>query len=97
MNYIDRDAKEIRSELPEGSDLPSGDLDALFRLYALLLLVKGSDVSAQDVHNAWAVWMSSTDPAHESIKPFNELDRGTRREDDVYVSAIKKVASKRSR
>jgi hypothetical protein len=97
MNYIDRIAKEIRSAVPDGSDLPAGDLDALFRLYALLLLVKRSDVSAEDVHNAWAVWMSSNDPSHESIKPFYELDHGTRHEDDLYVSAIKKVASQQGR
>lgn len=93
MNYIDRLAQGIRGEVrPE--DLPEGDLGELFRLYALLVRVKGVDTTAADVHDAWAVWMSGQDAEHESIRPFEELDRPTRAEDVPYLRAVLAIAAR---
>ena len=95
MTYIDdlTDdlAREVRADL-----LPPGDPRGLFRLYALLALAKGVDVTAEDVHNAWAVWMSETDPNHRSLRPFAELDADTRAADEPFVDAIRRIASDRS-
>lgn len=94
MNYIQRLAQEIRHEVPEGK-LPHEDMEALFLAYATLLLAKGGQVAPADVHNAWAAWMTTIDPSHEALKPFEELDTDTRQQDSPYLVAIRTVASRR--
>jgi hypothetical protein len=86
--YIERLATDIRSRVPTHL-VPSGNVDALFLLYAALALAKGEKVDRRDVHNAWAAWMASTQPSHESIRPYDDLPAATRREDDPFVSAIR--------
>jgi hypothetical protein len=93
--YLNDIANEIRDEVP-GSALPEGPTLPLFRLYGVLLLAKGADVSPRDVHNAWVAWMASRDPDHESLVPFDALDSATQEEDSPYVVAIKKVARRRA-
>jgi hypothetical protein len=92
MSYLDEIAAEIKRRLPPEL-LPDRDTTPLFRLYAVLALSKGRQVTAPDVHNAWAAWMQERDPSHSSIKPFGELDPETRAADDPYVEAIRDVAS----
>jgi hypothetical protein len=91
MTYLDELAVEIERQVPHDL-LPDGDVASLFRLYALLALVKGSDVNAADVHNAWSVWMLERDSHHRSIKPFDELDAETQAADGPFVEAIRTVA-----
>jgi hypothetical protein len=91
MSYLDDVAARIRRHVPADA-LPEGDLDALFRLYAVLALAKGEAVTAEDVHNAWAAWMQASDAGHASIRPFAELDHATRAADDPYVEAIRATA-----
>lgn len=94
MNYIDELAERIRRRVP--SDLlPDQDTTQLFRSYALLALAKGEEVTARDVHNAWAAWMSATDPEHEAIQPFQDLPEDQRREDQPFVDAIRAAAAPR--
>jgi hypothetical protein len=38
--------------------------------------------------------MAARDPQHESLKPYGDLDPGTRREDDPFAAAVKAVSSK---
>lgn len=95
MTYLDDTAQAIKARVPREA-LPEGDTQTLFRIYAVLALAKGSQVDAEDVHNAWVVWMAERDPRHSSIKPFQELDANTRRSDDPYVGAIRSVAAERS-
>ena len=92
MTYLDQLGERIKAGVPEDV-LPKGDTSDLFRLYALLALAKGDEVDAEDVHNAWAVWMMGRDPEHESIRPYAELDERTRRSDDPYVVAIREAAA----
>jgi hypothetical protein len=61
----------------------------LFLIYASLALAKGSEVDRRDVHNAWAAWMASRNPDHESIRPYEELSAQTKEEDDPFVAAIR--------
>ena len=91
MSYLDDVAAAIRRHLPP-DDAARGDLDALFRSYAVLALAKGEAVTAQDVHNAWAAWMQGIDAAHGALRPFDELDARTRAADDPYVDAIHAAA-----
>ena len=95
-SYIAQIAAEIRSAVPPES-LPSGDTDELFLIYAVLALAKGIDVEARDIHNAWAAWMSTKDPEHESIVPYADLPAEVRREDDAYLAAVRRVASRLGR
>lgn len=93
MNYVDLVAAEIQREADPAS-LPSDEDLSLYRIYAVLLLAKGSGVSAEDVHNAWAAWASDNQPDSDNILPFKELSLSTQRKDEPYVNAIRKVAAR---
>ena len=91
MNYIDELAAAIESNLSEG-DRPDDRASELYRLYALLALVKGVEVTLADVHNAWSVWMSGDQPDHPALVPFAELDAAQRQQDEPYAEAIRRAA-----
>lgn len=93
VSYLDELAAHIEREVP-AEMLPARDAKLLFRLYALLLLAKGTAVTAPDVHNAWAVWMQEIDPGHDAIRPFDELDSAAQASDAPFVAAIKSVADR---
>lgn len=95
MNYLDDFAIAIRGHVPANA-LPDGDLDTLFRLYAVLGLAKGEAVTSEDVHNAWAAWMLATDPAHDSVRPFGTLDDDVQASDEPYTQAIRLAARERA-
>lgn len=91
MNYIDAMADQIEKSL--ASELrPKTNAKSLYRAYALLALVKGQEVTLENVHDAWSSWKAATDPGHESIRPFIELDQQTREKDRPYLDAIQIVA-----
>ncbi len=91
MNYIVDVAQRIRREVPPEL-IPEGDTDPLFLIYAVLALALGDKVRARDVHDAWAAWMSQQNPAHESVKPFDDLDEETQAQDEPFAEAIRRVA-----
>ncbi len=91
QNYIQDLADDIRARVPR--DLIPNDADQLFLIYAALALAKGERVDGRDVHNAWAAWMASGDPSHDSIKPYDELPVDVRNEDGPFVQAIRGAAS----
>ena len=74
--------------------------EQLVRYYALLALVKGEDVTLEDVHDAWAMNMNFKEKNppycyghdHLSIVPFDQLSKETQDRDVEYAEAIKKVA-----
>jgi hypothetical protein len=73
--------------------LPEGDTDLLFLMYAVLALTVREDVRAEDVHDTWSAWMTYRDPSHESIQPFAQLSPETKKTDQPFVDAIRKVAA----
>lgn len=75
--------------------LPEENPDLLFRIYAVLLLAKGTGVSPEDVHNAWVAWMMTLVKQHDALVPFARLSPATRAEDDPFVEAIRRVALRR--
>jgi hypothetical protein len=95
-SYIADIAAEIQAAVPPKS-LPDGETDDLFLIYAVLALAKGVDVEPRDIHNAWAAWMSTKDPHHESIVPYDDLPPDVRREDDPYLVAVRSVARRLGR
>jgi hypothetical protein len=94
-SYLSDDADLIRSELPQGVQ-PPADSGELFILYAVLMRAKGENVTAADVHDAWAAWVLSTQGEHDSVIPFESLDPETQREDYPYVQAIRRAARRRA-
>jgi hypothetical protein len=92
VTYLEELAAAIRSRVPENMLPQENGLDELFLLYALLARAKGAQVTAEDVHDAWSLWMLGRHGEHASIKPFDELDPATRREDLPFVKAIREVA-----
>lgn len=91
MTYLDDLADRIRQEVPEHA-LPDGDTSGLFRLYAVLLLAKGQEVTGADVHNAWVAWMAGQNGSHESLVPYENLAPEVQAEDSPYAQAIRVVA-----
>lgn len=91
MNYLDEIGSRIRARL-DPETLPEGDVDALFRLYAVLALAVGAEVDAANVHDAWVAWMTSQEPSHPSLIPFEALDARTADSDKPFVEAIRSVA-----
>lgn len=95
MSYVDELAEAIRRVVPSEL-LPDGDTTALFRTYAVLAMAKGEHVVLEDVHDAWAAWMSEQHPKHQSLKPLGELPAEVQRADQPYLDAIRTVARDRS-
>ena len=94
MSYVDELARAIRSAVsPEY--LPDGDTTPLFRIYAVLAMAKGEHVLLEDVHDAWAAWMSEQDAGHRSLKPLDKLPNGVRESDRPFLEAIRAVARDR--
>jgi hypothetical protein len=94
-NYLLSIATAIREAVPSDK-LPEAETETeeLFLFYAVLALAKGERVEAEDVHNAWAAWMTLKDPTHESIKPYSELSAEVQRDDRPFLAAIREVASR---
>jgi hypothetical protein len=90
MNYVDEIVKQLEGRLDDC------EVD-LLRLYALLVLVIGPDVSERDVHDAWSVWRTSTKPDHSALVPFDQLTREAQDLDTPYAEAIIAVAEGRTR
>jgi hypothetical protein len=95
LSYVDELAEAIERLIPPDL-LPVGDTAVLFRIYAVLAMAKGVGVELEDVHDAWAAWMSAEDPEHRSLKPLDELAVGVQRADEPYLHAIRSVARDRS-
>ena len=96
MTYLRADAALIRGLLPPQAR-PPADADSPFLLYAVLMRAKGEQVTAADVHDAWAAWMDNRDPGHTALVPFEELSLATQREDEPYVQAIQAAARVRAK
>lgn len=90
-NYLGDTAHLIRSCLPDGTSIPQR-ADELFLIYAVLLLAKGTETQASNVHDAWCAWMTTEDPSHESIRPYCTLDEETRAQDAPFLAAIQEAA-----
>lgn len=91
LTYLDGLGARIRALVPK-ADLPDENTRGLFRIYAVLMLAKGTAVTTEDVHNAWAAWMAGIDPDHEALVPFQDLGADVASDDEPYAQAIRAVA-----
>jgi hypothetical protein len=93
MNYIDQLAKAIYDE---GNS--SGAMDdvewSLYRMYAVLALAKGHEVTPRDVHDAWAAWATEHRFQTKNIIPFDDLSPDVQHMDDRYVNDIHAVVGR---
>jgi hypothetical protein len=89
--YLDEHAASIRARIPSGR-LPDNGVPELMRLYAVLLRVKGSNVTESDIHDAWSAWMVGHDPHHAAIIPYEELPKDVQEEDRVFMLAVQSAA-----
>lgn len=92
-SYLDVAGSEIKNYLP-GKHKRGTPAD-LLRLYAVILLAKGDQVTLADVHNAWSVWAQDQQPNDNSIKPFRDLSPEVQQLDAPFVEAIRQVARDR--
>ncbi len=90
MNYIDATAMCIYHFIND--DAPSSEAMVLYRMYAVLALSKGTETTAEDVHDAWSAWTAGAFPEHRSLIPFDQLEERVQRYADEYVAAIHAVA-----
>lgn len=93
MNYLTRIADAISNELPREL-IPEEGAGDLMLLYALLCVTVGQSVTANDVHDAWTIWMTGRGERHASMVPFDELPADVQREDEPFASAIRRVAER---
>lgn len=76
----------------------------ILKMYALLVLVKGTDITLSDVHDAWSMVMNFKEAnppycyghEHRSIVPFEQLPVETQKRDEEYVEALVKLAKDNS-
>ena len=93
MNYIDRVAIAIAHEANDDPFEDDGYAGIeLYRFYAVLLLAKGTAVTAEDVHSAWSAWACGYRSGSDNIRPFNELSTEYQAQDEPYVIAIHRAA-----
>ena len=85
-NYIDKIERILASKIKV--DKP------LMNLYVLLVLVKGTKVTLEDVHTAWASDKNMSCKEHYSLKPFSKLTKEMQDKDLEYVNAIRETAKK---
>lgn len=96
MNYIDDLALKIEHELPVQLR-PDDHSTELYRLYGLLVLLKGEHCTLQDVHDAWSAWMTPQQPHHKALIPFPNLTAEQQEQDRPYLDAIQRVAKQEFR
>lgn len=84
-NYIQR-IKDALKEIHPRMD------SELLDVYALLVLVRGEEVTLKDVHDAWSVWKNNIRPDHRSLIEFDELTPEVQALDQKYADSISLVA-----
>lgn len=72
----------------------------LIQMYTLLVLVKGTAITLEDIHDAWSVNMNykEANPPycyghdHLSIVPFADLSKETQQRDEPFAAALIQIA-----
>jgi hypothetical protein len=92
--YIDKIAFAIASRC--GMSMFHDTDRRLLRIYALLVLVRGTETTIRDVHDAWSTWKLDYTKEHKSLKSFDELTPEVQQLDQPYCDAIRLVAQELS-
>ena len=93
ITYIDK----VTELVAERTQLNNDDL---VHLYALLVLVRGLDITLNDVHDAWAMNMNfkaksdqCSGHGHPCIVPFKELSREEQEKDRHFADILRAIAA----
>lgn len=72
------------------------DIDSplLARLYALLVLAKGTETTMEDAHDAWSLWCLDERADHFSLVPFDQLRAHVQEFDRTPMNLIHRVAKR---
>jgi len=89
MNYIEK----VKTELDLILEMEVTPYEGLLDVYALLVFTVGKNCTNENIHDAWSIWMSKTEPNHKSLIPFNELTKETQDLDSKYRDAVIKVSN----
>lgn len=95
LSYLRRDADAIRAHVDPGIALPA-EADSLFLIYAVLMRAKREQVTAADVHDAWAAWREISGTDSPSLVEYDQLEGAVRLEDEPFVRAIRAAAAERA-
>lgn len=90
--YIDNICEKVQ----EATGLKSKEI---VKMYALLVLTKGKDITLEDIHDGWSMVMNfkeSNPPycyghEHKSIVPFEQLSKETQERDVKYLEALRNI------
>ncbi|MFB6948749.1 hypothetical protein ACFCXP_03855 [Streptomyces niveus] len=91
MNYLESVANRIRSQVPAAT-LPQVNGENLLNLYASVVLVKGVDATASDVHDVWVTWQLEQDPSHPALIPYDQLTSDVQQRYAPIVNVIREEA-----
>jgi len=78
-NYVQLATETLREELGAGLE---SDLECL---YVLLVFTRGEQTTLRDVHDAWAIWRTQTNPQHKSCIRFEDLTLEVQELDQKYM------------
>lgn len=92
MTYIDAVAEEVAGGVGDAyCDLDEYD-KLLYRIYAVLALSVGENVTLENVHDAWSAWAVTTTPHHRYAIWFKDLSEPVQEFDRPYAEAIAAAA-----
>jgi len=91
-NYYSRLREAVRTRILAADQNLTNDtprLDHLIDLYTLVAADRGIYIDRESVHNAWAVWIATTNPDHPDLIPFDQLTPDRQALDERYAAAIR--------
>jgi hypothetical protein len=87
-SYVRHVADAIRAKTGDTSE----HHELLYLCYAVLALTKGEDVTAADVHDAWAAVAEYEGFESDDLVPFRLLPEDVREKDEPFAAAIRDIA-----
>ena len=92
-NYVAGAKEALYAALrAQGKDPMECLTQGLEQLYVMLVLLKGTETTMEDVHDAWACDRAYTRPDHPDLIPFHQLDPAVVEYDRPFMEAIHEAA-----
>lgn len=88
MTYVEELVADLEVRLPWGQ-VEAEERRIISCFYALLVLSKGTAITAEDVHDAWATAMTARRAAHRSLVPYRDLDDRSRSKDEPFAKVLR--------
>jgi hypothetical protein len=84
--------EELAQQIALRVDAPEADQHLLHLVYALLVRVKGENITLSDVHDAWSVWTLAMHRDAGQVVPFDELDSDVQELDRPFAELLVQLA-----